>query len=220
MCDHEIAAILPNMTSCAVCAFPCRPQVRPPQLPFPIALQQGQTLAQMLPASRSGPQAALWNAAALVQSTATGNLVQKALQLTAQIAKQNQLKSVPIPITQPSRATFAPILPLPVVEGDSEATAKLKEQLPSKTSGAPPQSVETAPSPQLVEFVSSPQRVEGVPSPQPLKEKHRMGSDDLLADENIEKMEKSYSDDESEICLDLNLQRMLQRTSGGKLWLL
>ena len=188
--------------------------MRPPQLPFPIPLPQGQSLAQMLPAPRAGQ--GLWNAAALAQNTTADNLVQKALQLTAQIAKQNQLKNVPLPPVQPSRSSFAPILPLPVLQEDSDATAKLKEQLPSKTA-PPPQRVEHVPSPQQVEFVSSPQHGEGVPSPQPLKEKHRMGSDDLLADENIEKMEKSYSDDESEISLNLKLPRVSQYLVVGKL---
>ena len=41
-----------------------------------------------------------------------------------------------------------------------------------------------------------PVRNDTIPSPQPLGPKNRMGSDDLLSDENIEKMEKSYSDDE------------------------
>ena len=39
-------------------------------------------------------------------------------------------------------------------------------------------------------------RNDSIPSPKPLGPENRMGSDDLLSDENIEKMEKSYSDDE------------------------
>ena len=123
--------------------------------------------------------------------------MQKALQLTAQIAKQNQFKNVMLPTVPPPRPTFTPILPLPVVEGDSDAAARLKEPLAIKTSGAAPQRVESVHSPQHVDSAPSPQQDETVPSPQPLKERHRMGSDDLLADEIIEKMEKSYSDDES-----------------------
>ena len=180
---------------------------RAPQLPFPMALQPGQAPSPLLTAGRGGP--GLWNTAlaqnpTLAQAT-SGNLVQKALQLTAQIAKQNQLKGL-LPAVQPPRQqTFTPILPLPVVEGDSDTAARLKEPLASKTSVVS-QRVEPVHSSHHVDFVPSPQRGESVPSPQPLKERHRMGSDDLLADENIEKMEKSYSDDESESCLNLNFQ--------------
>ena len=126
--------------------------------------------------------------------------MQKALQLTAQIARENQIKSGLIPTVPPARTTFTPILPLPVVEEDSDAAARLKEPSASKTSVAP-QRVEPVCSPQHVDPAPSPPHNESIPSPQPLKERHRMGSDDLLADENIEKMEKSYSDDESKMCL-------------------
>lgn len=186
------------------------PAQRAPQLPFPIALQPGQNPSPLLSAGRGqglwtptlAQNPALAQTTALAQSAAlspaTGsNLVQKALQLTAQIAKQNQFKNVMLPTVPPPRPTFTPILPLPVVEGDSDAAARLKEPLAIKTSGTAPQRVESVHSPQHVDSAPSPQQDETVPSPQPLKERHRMGSDDLLADEIIEKMEKSYSDDES-----------------------
>lgn len=207
-CDREIAAaILSNITSRHVLCFPCRHQApRAPQLPFPMALPPGQAPSPLLTAGRGGP--GLWNAAlaqnvTLAQTTG-GSLVQKALQLTAQIAKQNQLKGL-LPAVQPPRQAFTPILPLPVVEGDSDTAARLKEPLTSKTAVVP-QRVEPVRSPHHVDFVPSPQCSESIPSPQPLKERHRMGSDDLLADENIEKMEKSYSDDESKTCLNWNFQ--------------